>query len=103
MKLKNSDVNVNGIRPELVLALVIANDIYANHGENLVITSLNDGKHSQTSLHYSGCAADLRTRYFLKSEQSKVVNDLKEALTIDFDVVLEKDHIHLEYQPKRRN
>ena len=32
---------------------------------------------------------------------SQIVKNLKESLTDEFDVVLESDHIHIEFQPKR--
>ena len=94
-------VVTNGIRQELLLALIVANDVYSQHGKDLVVTSLNDGKHSLTSLHYSGCAADLRTHYFEDAEDVKdVAASIKNRLGIDYDVVVEKDHIHMEYQPR---
>ena len=102
MKFKDSSVKVQGIRPELLLALQIADNVYKMHEEELVITSLADGFHTITSLHFTGCAADLRTRYFDANEKHEVVKELKDRLTNDYDVVLERDHIHLEYQPKRR-
>ena len=101
MKLK-AGVIIQGIRPELVFALNVADRIYKMFGEILVITSLDDGKHSKLSLHYSGAAADLRTRYFDEMEIGKVADMLRSDLGVDFDVVIESDHIHLEYQPKRR-
>lgn len=100
MKLKKG-VKTIGIRPELLLAIMVADGIYLKKGKNLVITSINDGRHSETSLHYSGCGVDLRTRYFTKRVQLEVVKLLKENLTKDYDVILEKDHAHLEFQPRR--
>lgn len=96
-------VNVHGISTELLLGLTVAATVYDQYGEELVVTSLNDSRHSRTSLHYSGNAADLRTNYFDRETQLKVVAEIKRRLGPDYDVVLEKDHIHLEYQPKRRD
>lgn len=97
-------VSTRGIRPELVVAILAAKDVYNLYGVPFVITSLTDGVHSQTSLHYAGCAVDLRTRD-IRGDQAKrvIVEGIKEALggSPDYDVILEKDHIHLEYQPKR--
>ncbi len=93
---------MNGVRQEIVLALIICDYVYSKHGQELVATSINDSKHSETSLHYSGCAVDLRTHYFKKDEVKMVASDIRERLTIDYDVIVEKDHIHLEYQPRRR-
>ncbi len=95
-------VVISGIRTELLFALNVCDGVYSTYGEELVITSLNDGKHSDTSLHYSCSGADLRTRYFTVPETKLVAEDIRSRLGIDFDVVVEKDHIHLEYQPRRR-
>lgn len=104
MKLK-SGVIPTSIRPELLLALIVSDGVWAKHGQDLVVTSLNDSTHGNTSLHYAGAAGDLRTRYFPDGVAFQVAEDLREALgkNPDYDVVLEDDHIHLEWQPKRRN
>ena len=101
MKFKEG-VDSTRITPELIIALVIADFVWKSHGQDLVITSLNDSKHSRTSLHYSGQAADLRSRYFTAEEKRSVATDLEAALghSHDYDVVVENDHIHLEWQPK---
>lgn len=103
MRLKAGVIPTN-IRPELMLALVIADRVYDDNGQDLVITSLNDSRHSRTSLHYAGCAADLRTHYFTEHEKAKVFEQLKQALggNPDYDVILESDHFHIEWQPKYR-
>lgn len=96
-------VNVQGIRPELIIAIIVCNDVYIENDKELVITSVNDGKHSNTSLHYSGCAIDLRTHYFEnEAEVVEVADQIKDRLGIDYDVIVEDDHIHLEYQPRRK-
>lgn len=101
LKLKPG-VKVQGLSNEILLAAVIANTVYASHGYDCVVTSLLDGTHSRTSLHYCGNAIDLRTRIFpSQSVAIAVVDDLKSCLGDDYDVVLESDHIHVEYQPKR--
>ena len=100
--LKDSSVRIQGMRVELLFALLAASRIWAELGYALVITSLNDGRHSWTSLHYSGSAADLRIRHMRTGDAARATEELQAALGIDFDVVLEEDHIHVEYQPKRR-
>lgn len=92
-------VTVSGVWPLLFDAIIITADVYALHGKELVVTSISDGTHSVNSFHYKGRAFDCRTRYFTKDEQKDVVSDLKSALGDDFDVVLESDHIHVEYDP----
>lgn len=69
-------------------------------GENyeITITSGNDGKHSKHSLHYKNKAIDIRTRDMEQKE--KVWRRIKYTLGRDYDVILEDDHIHIEYDPK---
>lgn len=88
---------VYGIRPEIVLALNIASAVFERRGVQMVITSVADGQHSRGSLHYAGCATDLRRP---EANAEAIVADLKDRLGDDYDVVLEADHIHVEFQPK---
>ena len=94
------NVVLTGMRTELLAALNVADNIWRDFGQELWVTSIADGKHSTTSLHYAGSAADLRSHYFLPDVKRKVCNALKRALPKDFDVVQEPTHIHLEFQPR---
>ena len=102
MRLKDQNINTIGIKPELIIAIMVANDVYKEYSKDMVITSLNDSTHSYSSLHYAGAAVDLRTSYFNDQEKAEVVSKIKDRLNGDYDVVLESDHIHLEWQPKTR-
>jgi len=93
------NVKANGIKTELLLGLIIADGVYKSLGKELVITELSGGKHSRGSLHYVGFGADLRTHFF-NDNGKHAAKILKEKLGDEFDVVLELDHIHMEYQPK---
>lgn len=96
MKLKPG-VKIGGIRPELALGLMVAQSLWS---KELVVTAVVDGQHSRGSLHYAGQAADLRTRDLSEAEMAQVKAQLGEALGAEFDVVVEADHMHLEWQPK---
>ena len=100
MKIKDDSVKLAGIRPETVVAMIIADQVYASHDKAFVITSVTDGKHSNTSLHYIGCAFDCRIYDDINNEALR--DEIKGKLNVDFDVVLEKSHIHVEYQPRWR-
>ncbi len=105
VRLKHS-VRSIALRPELMLGLVVSDSVYRQHGTECVVTSLNDSHHAQTSLHYAGCAADIRTRNLPPNVKQTVRDEIKERLTVDYDVVLEgvgtpNEHIHIEYQPRR--
>ena len=80
------------------IALQIIDPILREHNQELVLTSYLDGKHSKGSLHYVGLAIDLRTWDITTPRDC--VREMQKALGEDFDVILERDHIHLEYQPK---
>jgi len=101
MKLK-SGVCVTGIQPEMILAIIIAQRVYDDLDTLLVITSCVEGKHSATSLHYAGAAVDLRTRDMSKAAAKRARDDIAAALTSDYDVLWETNHLHLEWQPRRR-
>lgn len=96
-------VDVRGIRPEILLAIQEAREIFRLFKVNLVITSVLDGRHGgPSSLHHSGLAVDLRTRHLEKSDRPVVAKDLARILGRQYDVVLEKDHIHIEFDPKEK-
>ena len=93
-------VKIVGLKPEALLAINIAFHVYKKYGVDCVITEITGGAHGTASLHYVGLAFDLRTRDFNVSDLERVKAELKEALGSEFDVVLESDHLHLEWQPK---
>ena len=86
--------------------------------DTVIITSCDDGTHGPVSLHYVGRAFDVRcfgdrsgginptldapNDEVLKNYQHPYANTwvgfLKQALGPAFDIVLESDHIHIEYQ-----
>ena len=93
-----SGVDLRGLSPQMAIAYTIACRCYGQY--DCVITSASDGKHGPNSLHYKGQALDLRTRHINGQGLQAIYNKLKESLGEQFDVVLEADHFHLEYQPK---
>ena len=97
MHVKDNTVNIVDLAPQLVMLLPVIDQIYHDeYNTELVITSGKHGIHGKGSLHYEGKAVDLRTWNVIAS----LVSRLQAALGPNFDVVLEKDHIHVEYQPK---
>ena len=100
MKFKDNTVVWRDFTPDCWFAIVIAAEIYTKYGIELVITSGKDGKHKDDSLHYRGNAFDCRTYTLSGEDLPKVANTLKAKLGINYDVVIEKDHIHVEYDKK---
>ncbi len=91
-------VDLRGLTPQMAIAYTIACKCYGQY--DCVITSANDSKHGPNSLHYKGQALDLRTRHMNGQGLQAVYHKLKEELGEQFDVVLEQDHCHIEWQPK---
>ena len=95
-------VDLRGLAPQMAIAYSIAQQIYHEvAGVCCVITSASDGKHLPNSLHYCGKALDLRTNSLRPEQVHPVFVALKDALHPGgFDVVLERDHIHVEFDFK---
>jgi hypothetical protein len=88
-------------QPALAWGLAIAARVYGWFGlADLVITSLRDGNHMAGSLHPRGYAADLRTSDVPPATRPAIAATLKAELGPAFDVVLEVDHIHVEFDPE---
>lgn len=101
MLLLKPGVRVAGLRPEILFAIIAAERVCAEMGVDCVITACVDGVHQAGSLHYCGLALDLRSRDFRPGDADKAIARLKQCLGTDYDVVLEKDHIHVEFQQKQ--
>lgn len=99
MRIKKN-VLIFGIRPEINVALQVAHSVYNSYGYELTITSGTEGPHSRGSLHFQGLAVDLRTRNVETRMHQALRDEIADRLTSEFDVVLEDDHIHIEYQRK---
>lgn len=94
-------VDLRGLGPQMVLAYVMADRVYHEiAGTACVITSGSDGKHGPNSLHYKGKALDFRTNSLRPEQVHPIFLALTQALGAQYDVVLEDDHIHCEYDPK---
>jgi len=93
-------VKIANLKPQLIIAIMVANDVYRLHGKELVITSVDDSKHGKNTLHGSGSAFDCRTSYFMAGEAERVANEIRAKIDEDFDIAFETDHLHIEYDPK---
>jgi len=100
-------VSIDGMQPEIMIALMVAKDVFAEHGIDLCITSGVEGEHGPRSKHYEGKAVDLRRRdiktqviaeLILEKLQERL-NGSKGNFKGQFDIVLEKTHYHLEFDP----
>jgi len=74
-------------------------------GEHAILSSTYGSVHGDGSLHGRGDAEDFaivlaNDEPIRHSTVVLLVEALRQELGPDFDVVLEKDHIHIEYDPK---
>ncbi len=90
-------VRMQGIRPELLLALMILLDLCRETSTIVIVTAILNGAHMRNSLHYTGAAVDFVID--LAVERVPWVTELRDRLGVTYDVLDEGDHIHIEYQP----
>lgn len=95
-----SGVSLVGVQPQVVLGIMMAARAYADMGrEEMWVTSVTDGVHSEGSLHYEGLAFDLRVWGFDEGEKEQLAKKLRGILEGEWDVVLEGTHLHVEFDP----
>ena len=90
-------VDISRLNRKIRRALHAAETAYSEDSELFIITSTYEGNHSAGSLHYSNDAFDSNRP---KNNPTSVVGNIKSRLGPDYDVVLEYNHIHVEYDPK---
>lgn len=94
-------VEVNNVDRKVFHAINGVDQIFSKFGYKTVVTSITDGKHSKGSLHYHGLAVDFRIYHVPSIEQqNRIHSEIEKLLGSDFDVILEKNHIHVEYDIK---
>lgn len=98
------------LRPEMARALPGIDAAYhATVQREAVITSGTDGQHMHGSLHYAQLAVDTRSRDLTYEQVEKLATALRVQLNGSplngsapnrpYQVIIEKDHLHIEYQP----
>lgn len=94
-------VRAAGLKPEALLGILITHGVFQYAGLGLTITSITDGTHKRNSKHYSGMAFDIRTKDLPPHwTPQSIASLLVPHLGADYDVVIEVDHIHVEFDPK---
>ncbi len=68
----------------------------------VVVNSMNDRAHGPNSLHGWDLAIDLDTADDRSVDLAQLHGYLARHLPLDYDVVLETDHVHVEWDVKRR-
>ena len=85
-----------------ILDLINLLDTFTNKiNKNIWITAARNGKHRKDSYHYLDLALDIR-RWNLTSKQIEQMRKyVEDTLGIFYDFVLEKNHIHIEFDKRR--
>ena len=95
-------VNPIGVRPEILLAVMIAEGVFAEEGYDCIVTSFNDSVHSDTSRHYLGMAIDFRTKHLPNDAIAReIAEELRKRLGRHYLVLFEHNHIHVGYKPRK--
>jgi hypothetical protein len=98
MRLKTT-VSTLGAKPEIVIAMMIACEVYREFGLDMVGTSLTDGKHGAHSHHLKGMAVDLGVTGMTAQQRQDCAAEITARLSAQYQVIDEGDHIHLEFDP----
>lgn len=109
--LMKPNVAYTRIQPQTIHAIKVTKAILERFGVGpLVITSLEDGTHLPTSLHYKGLAFDARTRHMPLALSRDIAGAVRAELGDAYDVLNEGPgpgydrqnaaaHIHEEFDP----
>ena len=95
-----------GPSPQLLMALMVAVEVYAEGGADCIVTSLGDGTHNEKSRHYTGDAVDLRVKHVSSDKADEIYDELFHRLLPlgpEYLVLREyrgepQDHIHLSWR-----
>lgn len=100
-------VDINTLTSLCKLAVYITKHVFEKAGYSYTLTSTTDGQHCLDSLHYTGNAFDSRTRHIKDQEKLDLIAvetyDILERLDRDFQVIIEKTHLHIELDRRYKN
>lgn len=82
--------------------------IHSETGKVPVVTSIWDQTHSDVSLHFIGCAADVRSKTLSNEEKDRVLMRAISTLGDEYDLLIEdpdgpNEHFHLEWDKGKFN
>lgn len=102
LRLKKGVIVNERTLPEMWLAAFVVDKVLRNNYGVLftTITSAIDGVHGKKSLHPKGAAFDFRTNDWPKGKEEQITTEIRKALGPQYDVVLEIDHLHVEWDPR---
>lgn len=89
----------DGVTPHNLIIAAAAANVASTMEVTIVITSGTDGKHMDGSKHYTGDALDFRISNLTKSQISTFKQRMAARLGPAYQVLLEPDHVHVEFNP----
>jgi len=95
-------VRMNGVQPECLLGIMLASQVFADHGQRMTLTSVTEDAPGRlpNSRHKIGLAFDIRVwNLGGKAARQVWVQRLEAALGGEWDIVDRDDHIHCEFDP----
>jgi hypothetical protein len=93
-------VTLLGLVPQMSIAVIVLHELYKEAGAELRITSGNDGEHMRSSEHKAGKALDFGIRGSAVADYKGIALSAGIALGPHYQVLLEVDHIHVEWDPQ---
>lgn len=91
-----------GIKPESVIGMLVALSLFNELEQPFELSSGLEGKHGRNSLHFVGLAFDISARSIDPLAHGDITRHLVDRLGDEFDVVYERSHWHIEFQPEHR-
>jgi len=95
--LVKAGVDISRLERNTRRALTWIDSAWRRAGKELIITSTYEGNHMAGSLHYANQAFDLR---YPSADHDIWYKRARLVLPADYDIVAEKTHLHVEYDPK---
>lgn len=86
---------IGDLQPIARKGLGKVHDLHSQHRVDLFLTSLREANHMAGSLHYDGLAFDILPNLNI------ALNEIKQVLGPQWDVINEQTHIHCEFDPKK--
>lgn len=93
-------VILDGAKEVTIKGMNLAALVYLFHGHTMTITAVMDGKHMPGSFHKKGLAFDTRIRDLPENIMMDIFRDCNECFDPAWDIILEKDHLHFEYDTR---
>jgi len=90
-------VDISRLNRPIRRTLTPVDKIFSSYNEEAVITSTYESDHVPSSLHYNDDAYDVRRP---GKHVHEILPAIKDRLGRHYDIVLEAEHIHIEYDPK---